>query len=355
MEVELDHLKQHSLLQGLSDEHIRYLQKNSVQEKFLPNELIVEEGELSSDVYLILTGEINILKWDEEHCSQVLIGRLGKGETFGEMSFMDGSARSTTVKAAKPVTLLKLSKKTLLSVEEILRQIYANIALVNIDRLRTSNKVYVKNLQEHQHAFIIRQNIGKFLLYQYLSFGLIVAIGTIFAKNNALPLSWIIGLIPVLLSIRANRFTYAHFGVTFHHGISLICVSLATVAIVIVALISLNLIFQAYSLPRLMEGEERIRIGMWPFYALYTFAQEFIARGVMQTALKDFLQDDKGYFSLFINALFLFLFLLPLGIQPAFSLFLLGLPLGLLYLKQKSLIGIFIVHFLLLCLGILKT
>ncbi len=94
---------------------------------------------------------------------------------------------------------------------------------------------------------------------------------------------------------------------------------------------------------------------MWPFYAIYCFSQEFVGRGILQVGLQDFLHDTKGIKSLFVNAIFLFILLLPLGAEQAVNLFLVGLPMGLLYLKQKTIWGGVIIHFFLFCFGILKV
>ncbi len=354
-----NYLKEQSLLQGLSDEQIHYLYEQSEEEKFLPNELIIEEGEKTTDVYLILEGEVNVLKWDEEHCSQVVIGHLNKGDAFGEMSFMDNSPRSTTIKASKPLILLRLAKDTLISVQDILAHVYANIAIVNINRLRISNKNYVRNLLENQHLYQIRQTSGQFLIYQYMIFSLIVVlISQFISPELQIYLPWLLTAIPTIAMIRANGFDISHFGVNIRKWFSVFFVSLVTIALTIGLLYAFNLIFHFYSIPYSIfewsPDQSILPFQDWPAYAIYCLSQEFIARGVLQTALQEFLHDEKGYKSIVVNAFFLFLLLLPLGVEPAFNLFLIGLPLGLLYLKQKSIWGVFLIHFFLMCLGILK-
>lgn len=354
---ELDLLKKHSLLQGLTEEQILLLKERSKMEKFLPNELIIEEGEKTTDVYLILEGETNILKWDEQHCSEVLIGKIGKGQTFGEMSFMDNSPRSTTIKAAKPLTVMKLSKEMLNAMKDILSQIYSNIAIININRLRTSNQNYVKKLQENQSSFQIRQTIGKFLIYQYLIFGLIVAlIAYIFFPESQIYLPWMVAVIPAFAMIKQYNFPFLHFGLTPQGLITNISVSMLATALIIGVIVIVSTFFSSTPNAFFQWSLEKnmLPLSVWPFYIAYSFAQEFVARGVLQSALQDFLTDEKGMQTLFVNAAFLFVLLLPLGFDTAIELFLVGLPLGLLYLKQKSIWGNAILHSILLCLGILN-
>lgn len=356
MELGWDDLKEQSLLHGLTEEQIRYLFERSKQEKFLPNEIILEEGEQSTDVYLIIEGEANVLKWDENHLAQVVVGRLVKGDTFGEMSFMDNSPRSTTIKAAKPATLLKITKENLISAGDILKQIYANIAIVNINRLRTSNSAFVKNLQTSQQLFQIREHVGQFLLFLYLIVGIIsLLMSRFFPSMLQTYLLWIVVAVPAIFMIRAKRFEFAHFGVNLQKWPSVLLTSSIALILVLGCIYFMNAYLNVLHISAIsLEAiSTRLQSPMaWPLYALFALSQEFVMRGVLQTALQDFLQDEKGLKAWIINALFLFVLTLPLGIQPAIQLFLIGLPMGLLYLKQRSLLGVSIIHFLLIILGL---
>lgn len=352
-QFDLPLLMQHSLLKELTEEQVLLLKEHSKIEKFLPNELVIEEGEATTDVYLILEGEASVLKWDEKHCAQVLIGKIRKGDTFGEMSFMDGSPRSTTIKAAKPLQVLKLSKEALASMTDILSHIYANIATININRLRSSNKIYVKSLQDSQATFQIRQHIGKFLIYAYLILGLVMSLTMIFSPESPIYLPWILAIIPIGILIRSQNLPFSHFGIQFQNWASTITISLIAAALIVGLVLLLNLFFPLF--PSLLSLPKNILpLTIWPFYIAYCFSQEFIARGTLQTALQDFLQDEKGNRTLLINAAFLFVLLLPFGLETAFLLSLLSLPFGFLYLKQKNIWGVSILHSLLFCLGILK-
>lgn len=354
--TELELLRNQSLLEGLSDERIISLFEHSEEEKFAPNQIIFEEGAQTTDLYIILDGQVSVLKWDGEHSTQVLIDKITKGETFGEMSFMDGSPRSATIKAAKPLTLLKLSKDKLSATKDILTQIYANIALINIKRLRNSNERYVKNLQELQWVNKTQKNIGAFVIFQYL------AMGAIFAwmgPTAAYYIPWALGLVVAFFLIRSYGFDFSRFGLHFKNFFSVIATSLLAVAAVLGIVWFSTPISEALSLPNLAfkwsPEQNIVPLSQWIFLAIYCFSQEFVARGVLQTGLQDFLNDAKGYKALFINVIFLFIFLLLMGTETAIKFGLLGIPMGLIYLKQKNIFGVFLIHFLLAVLGILSA
>jgi CRP/FNR family transcriptional regulator, cyclic AMP receptor protein len=65
-------------------------------------DVIFEEGSTGRELYVVLEGSIDIVK--DNGGSRTTIVTLGKGEFFGEMAVIDGSARSATAIAAAPNT-----------------------------------------------------------------------------------------------------------------------------------------------------------------------------------------------------------------------------------------------------------
>ena len=65
-------------------------------------DVIFEEGSTGRELYVVLEGQIDIVKITG--ATKTTIVTLGKGEFFGEMAVIDGSARSATAIAAAPKT-----------------------------------------------------------------------------------------------------------------------------------------------------------------------------------------------------------------------------------------------------------
>jgi CRP-like cAMP-binding protein len=61
------------------------------------DEVIFEEGSTGRELFVVLDGQVEIAKVDGPN-------KTGKGEFFGEMAVIDGSARSATAIAAAPDT-----------------------------------------------------------------------------------------------------------------------------------------------------------------------------------------------------------------------------------------------------------
>ena len=62
------------------------------------SEVVFEEGSTGSELFVVLEGKIEIVK--NSGADRTVIVTLGKGEFFGEMAVIDGSARSATAVAA---------------------------------------------------------------------------------------------------------------------------------------------------------------------------------------------------------------------------------------------------------------
>jgi CRP/FNR family transcriptional regulator len=66
------------------------------------DDVIFEEGSTGRELFVVLDGEVEIAK--VSGASKTSIIKLGKGEFFGEMAVIDGSARSATAIASAPNT-----------------------------------------------------------------------------------------------------------------------------------------------------------------------------------------------------------------------------------------------------------
>jgi CRP-like cAMP-binding protein len=70
--------------------------------EFGVGDIVFEEGSTGRELFVVLDGRIDILK--RNGSSNDVVVTLGKGEFFGEMAVIDGSARSATAVAAAPKT-----------------------------------------------------------------------------------------------------------------------------------------------------------------------------------------------------------------------------------------------------------
>ena len=70
--------------------------------EFDVGDVVFEEGSTGRELFVVLDGQIDIVKKNGD--SKTVIVTLSKGEFFGEMAVIDGSARSATAVSAAPKT-----------------------------------------------------------------------------------------------------------------------------------------------------------------------------------------------------------------------------------------------------------
>lgn len=358
--VDLNKLKSQRLLKGLTDKELNIVREELISESYKANETIIEEGSLTTDLYLLVEGEVSILKWDENRKFQIPLGTLDSGEMFGEMSFMDSTPRSSSVKADSEVRVLKLSKERLLEgtaeEKEILSKIYLNIALVNINRLRDSNKIFEKNFRSHMRTFQFRQDMGIILIYQLIIMSFCAFLGAFFEAEERLRqyIPWIVGILPTSFLIKKFSYGRAHYGLNLYGWKKVIPISLGISLIIIALLTMLHYVFQTQSVEkwvvfwrhhRLTAPEIPLALNLI-LYFFFAFGEELVCRGVMQTTLQEFLDDSQGIKTVFLNAFLVSLLHLPFGYIVSINALFSSLLLGPIFLKQKTILGVFIIHFL---------
>ncbi|MEM7544970.1 MAG: cyclic nucleotide-binding domain-containing protein [Pseudomonadota bacterium] len=95
-----------------------------------PDEVIITEGEVGEELYIVVSGEVRVMKAGQE------LARLGEREVFGELAALDPEPRSATVMAAVPTQVLALSNEHLLALFEANVEIASGVIATLIGRLR---------------------------------------------------------------------------------------------------------------------------------------------------------------------------------------------------------------------------
>jgi CRP-like cAMP-binding protein len=86
-------------------------ERAAIAERFRPRRFgrgarIVEEGAAGGGLYLILVGEVEVVRGTGE--AEVTLGTLGEGSYFGEMSLLRGGTASATVRAGRMTEVVQL-------------------------------------------------------------------------------------------------------------------------------------------------------------------------------------------------------------------------------------------------------
>jgi CRP/FNR family cyclic AMP-dependent transcriptional regulator len=75
-----------------------------------PGQYLTYEGHEGGLMFVIVEGQAEVLSGTSGHKEKV-IGKLGPGEVVGELSLIDGQARSASVRAVTPVRLLEITSE----------------------------------------------------------------------------------------------------------------------------------------------------------------------------------------------------------------------------------------------------
>lgn len=76
---------------------------------FPPGLLIFQEGSVDSTFYIIVDGEVEVIKVINDDVR--MLNRLKPGDFFGEMAIIDDALRSATVTAIETTTTLEIDKE----------------------------------------------------------------------------------------------------------------------------------------------------------------------------------------------------------------------------------------------------
>ena len=103
-------LKRVPLFKSLSDAQAVALAHSSEKKRFKRHENIVEIGQQSQSLFIILSGRARVILASPRG-REIVLASLGSGDCIGEMSLMDDEPHSATVTADTTVDALVLSKQ----------------------------------------------------------------------------------------------------------------------------------------------------------------------------------------------------------------------------------------------------
>jgi CRP/FNR family cyclic AMP-dependent transcriptional regulator len=101
-------LKSIPLFEGVPDADLRALADRAVTRNYSKQAIIVNEGDESDSLYLILSGRVKIYLADE-HGKELILAIKGPGQYFGEM-VLDDEPRSASVMTLEPAQFAILSR-----------------------------------------------------------------------------------------------------------------------------------------------------------------------------------------------------------------------------------------------------
>jgi CRP/FNR family cyclic AMP-dependent transcriptional regulator len=97
----------------LEEKELLRVVKLGTRQKYKKGNIVVLEQESGAALFVIITGKVKVVRMDEDG-REVILSMFGPGEFFGEMSLLDGLARSASVVATMKSELFMIHRRDFL-------------------------------------------------------------------------------------------------------------------------------------------------------------------------------------------------------------------------------------------------
>jgi CRP/FNR family cyclic AMP-dependent transcriptional regulator len=132
-------LERISLFSNLSMQEIAELETLGQDRSVAKNSIVINEGDDTDSLYIVLKGRANALRSDESG-RQFIVNRFGPYDYFGEMSFFDRNSRCATVITREKCTLMVLPRKAFFEFAARHPEIYKNLIKALLEKLRRATQ-----------------------------------------------------------------------------------------------------------------------------------------------------------------------------------------------------------------------
>jgi CRP/FNR family cyclic AMP-dependent transcriptional regulator len=140
------------LFSELDDTDLERIAEASVIRGFNKNSIVITEGDDTSALYVILSGEVRVFVSDEDGKINI-INRLGPGDYFGELSLIDEEPRSASVETQGKCRMLILSRNSFIDYVEQYPRVAIHLLAGMGRRLR--------NTTEHAKSLALMDVFGR--------------------------------------------------------------------------------------------------------------------------------------------------------------------------------------------------
>ena len=112
-------IKKTALFERLDEKTFAELLRSVTLDHYQPDDLILQEGKLGDDFYIIREGSVRV--FTENHHEKISLARLHKGDYFGEQSLLGNvkKSRSASVEAITPTVLIKINERFIIKLLKI--------------------------------------------------------------------------------------------------------------------------------------------------------------------------------------------------------------------------------------------
>lgn len=345
-----------TILENLETELLQGLARISHRIHLQAGEMVITEGEKSTDLFLIEQGDIEVFRVFDGGSRESRLVTLGPGEPLGEMALLDGQPRSASARAVCESSVLRVRASDLLSLpkgEKLLANLQSALAVAITRRARVSTDKTIAAL-ERELAVGREQNLfGQFFVYVLGVMAIGTLVNNILAKGEldvnvyTQQFAWqylLVLIIPSALVMLRMKIPLRQMGITTE-GLKKSLIEGAVASVILIAL--------AFGAAQILAAFNLVPGKPQPFdpagalaYFFHSFLQELVARGFMQSSFQRFLNDKTGWRSVFLTGTLFGLFHLHFGFPAVAVTIFSSFIFGALYLRHRNLAGVTLLHFM---------
>ena len=126
----------------------QFIKLKVYHQKFQKGDVIINEGDDDSSLYLLIVGTVSITKDD----NKTPIARLNPGDIFGEMSFLTKKPRYSSAIADEDVLVIRMNddffEKTDLVMKDKIKDYFIELLISRLDRMNES----VSSIANYAHT-----------------------------------------------------------------------------------------------------------------------------------------------------------------------------------------------------------
>lgn len=348
-------LREQSALEKLSDETIHSIARAARHLELGSGDYIVREGAKSDALYLLLSGDaVAVRRAGDER--DVRLNGVPAGEFVGELAFLDGGTRTSSVRAESPCRLIEISTEALESAEggaAVLGALKGALAGVVVTRARRMSDDMLASLRRELEIKTLQNQFGHFLVFTIAIFLISTALFYLVAEEYVKDVydpgfSWqaiLFLAVPCLLVIKVMKIPLADLGIR-REGFRRALLQSVAACVVITIPAAIYLIFfkQTGTAGPAPEGARVDGLFLLQYFA-HTVFQEVGSRGLLQGLFQKFLADTRGHRAILLTSTVFASLHLAFGIDAVIITFFASIIFGYVYQAQKNLIGVTVLHY----------
>jgi membrane protease YdiL (CAAX protease family) len=242
------------------------------------------------------------------------------------------------------------------SLKKYYTEVIRRLSEIISNKLNITYKNYFHALREEKRRKELQKESNIFLIGACIIFGLGMTMDRIvtmyYIDVKSIWFNWmyvLIILLPIVAFIKTFSYSLKDFGVTTRNFLPSLQTGLMLTGLLWiggifgVTLKSVNVDLPFYQ-QIIAEVVKNTPASYVLSYLAHSYIQEFIARGVIQTTLQKFLEDERGLkANLFTSGLFA-IFHIYKGLDAVIITFLASLAFGWVYLRDRNLVGVSLFH-----------